>query len=96
LFAIRVDADRLAIGRDEFIRELQSRGVACSVHWRPLHLHRYYLETFAWDSGCLPAATREWRRLISLPIYPSMTAAERNHVAESVKAVCARFAKAAR
>lgn len=93
LFAIRLHLNRLNIDRNEFISELQRLGVGCSVHWRPLHLHPYYRQTFAWDPAALPHATEAWTRLVSLPIFPSMTAADRHHVSETVKDVCARFRK---
>ena len=72
LFPIRLRLDRLSISRNTFIDELRERGVACSVHWRPLHLHPYYAETFGWRPEDLPAATAVWERLISLPIFPGM------------------------
>ena len=55
--------------------ELKTAGVGCSVHWRPLHLHPYYEETFGWRAdGACPTATRTWERLISLPIFPGHAA----------------------
>ena len=53
----------LAIDRNAFMDELKAPGVGCSVHWRPLHLHPYYEETFGWKSEDLPVATRVWERL---------------------------------
>ena len=72
LFPIRLRLDRLTIDRNQFIQELRERGIGSSVHWRPLHLHPYYQETFGWRPDHFPVATREWERLISLPLYPSM------------------------
>ena len=63
-------------------------GVGCSVHWRPLHLHPYYEETFAWRPDHLPVASAEWLRLISLPLFPGMSEAERRHVATVVRDLC--------
>ena len=48
LFPIRLRLDRLRIDRNKFIEEIRARGVGCSVHWRPLHLHPYYQESFGW------------------------------------------------
>ena len=53
-----------------FIDELRERGVACSVHWRPLHLHPYYTETFGWRPEDLPTATAVWERLDQPPDLP--------------------------
>ena len=81
--------DRLRIDRNRFIEEIRSRGVGCSVHWRPLHLHPYYEESFGWRPEQLPVATREWTRLISLPLFPGMRDEECGHVLEVVHSVCA-------
>ena len=72
LFPIRLRLDRLSIDRNTVHRRAPERGVGCSVHWRPLHLHPYYTETFGWRPEDLPAATAVWERLISLPIFPGM------------------------
>ena len=88
LFPIRLRLDRLSISRNTVIDELRERGVACSVHWRPLHLHPYYTETFGWRPEDLPAATAVWERLISLPIFPGMRDEEIAAVVENVRAVC--------
>jgi perosamine synthetase len=92
LFPIRLRLDRLTIDRDTFMEELRSAGIGTSVHWRPLHLHPYYTQTFGWREELLPVASREWRRLVSLPIFPSMTCEEGAHVIAQVKRLCAKFA----
>ncbi len=88
LFPIRLRLEGLSIDRGQFIEQLAGRGVACSVHWRPLHLHPYYADTFGWQPDQLPTATREWERLVSLPLYPSMTPEELEHVVASVEETC--------
>jgi perosamine synthetase len=94
LFPIRLRMERLSISRNEFIEELKKRGVGCSVHWRPLHLHPYYRETFGWQPEELPQATRMWERLLSLPIFPGMREDELAQVVGTVKDLCARNSKA--
>ena len=91
LFPIRLRLDRLTIDRNALIEALRARGVGCSVHWRPLHLHPYYEETFHWKSEHLPAASSVWPRLISLPIFPGMREDEQACVVSVVRDLCARF-----
>ena len=93
LYPIRLRLDRLTIDRRRFIDELQQAGVACSVHWRPLHLHPYYQQHFCWDARDFPIATREWERLVSLPLFPTMSREEHAHVVRTVAGLCARFAR---
>jgi dTDP-4-amino-4,6-dideoxygalactose transaminase len=89
LFPIRLRLERLSVDRNAFIEALKGAGVGCSVHWRPLHLHPYYLETFGWRTKDLPIASAVWKRLISLPIFPGMRDGEVDHVIRTVKMLCA-------
>lgn len=93
LFPIRLRLARLKISRDKFIEELKRAGVGCSVHWRPLHLHPYYQKTFGYRAKDLPVATAEWKRLISLPIFPGMREEEIDHVVNTVRRICVRNAR---
>lgn len=91
LFPIRLRIDRLAISRNEFFDKLTATGVSCSVHWRPLHLHPYYQESAdGWDPESCPVATRVWKTLISLPLFPDLRPEEIQHVVESVKSIALR------
>jgi perosamine synthetase len=92
LFAIRLRLDRLTVGRNEFMTELREMGIGCSVHWRPLHLHPYYQETFGWQPQHLPVASSQWQRLVSLPIFPGMRTDEQEYVVDTVHLLCNRFA----
>ncbi len=88
LFPIRLRLEKLGVDRNTFIDELKAAGVGCSVHWRPLHLHPYYEETYGWKPRDLPVATREWERLVSLPIFPGMRDEEVAKVVETVSGLC--------
>jgi perosamine synthetase len=93
LFPIRLRLDRLALSRNALLDELKARGVGCSVHWRPLHLHPYYEQTFGWRPEDLPVATAVWERLVSLPLFPGMREEEVEHVIDTVREVCAARAR---
>lgn len=88
LFLIRLRLDRLTVDRKTFTDELRDRGIGHSVHWRPLHLHPYYQEAFAWDAEHLPVASREWQRIITLPLFPSMTRDELDTVVATLEELC--------
>lgn len=88
LYPIRLRLERLAIDRNAFMDELKRAGVGCSVHWRPLHRHPYYQETFGWQEEQFPVASDQWERLISLPIFPSMREEETLAVVERVRGIC--------
>jgi perosamine synthetase len=93
LYPIRLRLDRLRIDRDEFIVQLKAAGIGCSVHWRPLHRHPYYEETFGWRPEDLPVASDVWQRLVSLPIFPGMSEDEIHYVIETIEGLCQRQSK---
>jgi len=96
LFPIRLRLDTLGVDRDGFIQELRGEGIASSVHWRPLHLHPYYEQTFGWREEDLPVASSVWKRLVSLPLFSSMRQDEVDAVVGAVRRVCARTTLARR
>ena len=95
LFPIRLRLERLSIDRNHFLDLLRGRGVGCSVHWRPLHLHPYYEMTYGWKPHDLPVATAVWKRMISLPLFPGMREDEQEHVITVVRDLCTQHAVAA-
>ncbi|MCB1034211.1 MAG: DegT/DnrJ/EryC1/StrS aminotransferase family protein, partial [Acidobacteria bacterium] len=88
LFLIKLRLDRLTIDRNAFSEELRRRGIGHSVHWRPLHCHPYYAETFAWREEHLPVASAVWPRILTLPLFPSMTDEEHAIVVEALREIC--------
>ena len=84
LYILRLRLDRLNKDRDNFIEALHRRGVACSVHFIPLHLQPYYQRAWGYQPGDFPNAEREYLSCLSLPIYPGMTETEINHVISTV------------
>lgn len=84
LYVIRLDLDRLAISRDQFIAELRTRNIGCSVHFIPVHLLRYYREKYRYQPGDFPVAAREFQRLVSLPLSPAMTDGDVERVIDAV------------
>ena len=73
LYVLRLRLDLLTRDRNSFIQALQRRGVACSVHFIPLHMHPYYQREYGYRVGQFPRAEQEYRACLSLPIYPGMT-----------------------
>jgi dTDP-4-amino-4,6-dideoxygalactose transaminase len=84
LYILRLRLDRLNKDRNGFIEALHRRGIACSVHFIPLHLQPCYRRASGYQPGDFPCAEREYNSCLSLPIYPGMTEAEINQVISAV------------
>lgn len=72
LYVLRLHLDRLTIDRDEFIQKLTERNICTSVHFIPLHVHRYYRKKYGYQAEDFPAAYEQYCRAVSLPIYSKM------------------------
>jgi dTDP-4-amino-4,6-dideoxygalactose transaminase len=89
LYTLRLNLEHLSIGRDEFIVQLGARNIGTSVHFIPIHHHKFYAEKYGYDPEEFPVATGAFRSEVSLPIYPSMTDADISDVIEAVLGVVA-------
>ena len=87
LFVIRLQLERLTIDRAAAIDALGTAGIGTSVHFIPLHLHRYYRERLGARERDFPTATREFHRVISLPLWPGMGDASVDRVIEALEAI---------
>ena len=85
LYTIRLNLDKLAVTRDEFITLLQERGVGTSVHFIPIPLHPFFVSYANLPQNQCPEALALYPRIISLPLYPAMSESDVVRVAEVVK-----------
>ena len=93
LFIVRVQVDRASLTREDFMEALKKRNIGTGIHFRAVHLQKYYAETIKTRRGMLP--NTEWNsdRICSLPLFPDMTAADVDDVVEAIKDVlCGRKA----
>ena len=87
LFIVRLDTDRAGLSRDDFMAELKQRNIGTGLHFRAVHLQKYYRESMGMRRGMLP--NTEWNsdRICSLPLFPDMTVEDVDDVVEAIKEV---------
>jgi dTDP-4-amino-4,6-dideoxygalactose transaminase len=93
LYPLRLKLENLSIDRARFIDLLKEQGIVCSVHWMPLHMHPYYVQTYGYKPEDLPQCAAVWPRLVSLPISPAMPEADVRYVIESVAALAEQHSR---
>ena len=84
LYIVQLDTEKLTIGRDTFVKLLQSRGIGISVHYIPLHIMPYYKNKYGYKAEDFPNTMKVYLSAFSLPIYPGLTEEEYNRVADMV------------
>jgi len=90
LYPVRLRLDHLGTDRAEVISEMKKAGIGTSVHWLPLHMHPYYREKFGYEASDCPCAAAIYPELVSLPLYPDMTAEEVEYVCRTLKEIINR------
>ncbi len=81
LFTIWVNADR----RDAVMNGLLSRGVACVVNYRAIHLLTYFHEIFGFKRGQFPVAEAIGDCTISLPLYCSLPEEDVDYIVQALR-----------
>lgn len=92
LYVLRVLPELLTIDRDQFIVELNERNVGTSVHFIPTHTMTAFRK-LGWKEGDFPMAEKHFERIISLPLYPSMTDEQVQYVVAAVRDIVEKFHK---
>jgi UDP-4-amino-4-deoxy-L-arabinose-oxoglutarate aminotransferase len=87
LFVVRLDTDRAEMSRDDFMAELKTRNIGTGLHFRAVHLQRYYRESMGAYRGMLPHTEWNSDRLCSLPLFPGMTAGDVDEVVDAIRDV---------
>jgi dTDP-4-amino-4,6-dideoxygalactose transaminase len=63
----------LAPARAPFMERLKSLGIGTGLHFEAVHLHAFYRERYGTRPGTLPVAEEVCARIVSLPLFPSLT-----------------------
>jgi dTDP-4-amino-4,6-dideoxygalactose transaminase len=91
LYPILVQLERLSADRDTIMNAIQAENVGIGVHFRAVHLHPFYAETFGFERGMCPIAESYSDRTISLPLYPKMTDGDADDTVAAVRKVLAHY-----
>lgn len=84
---IKLKLENLKVSRDEIFKALKAEGLGVNVHYMPIHLHPYYKNNSGTEEGLCPVAENVYKRIITLPIFPTMTEGDIEDVIGIVKKV---------
>ena len=90
LYPVRLKLELLAAGRGEIFQALRAENIGVNVHYIPVHQHPYYRERFNTEAG-YPVAEDAYERLISLPMFHSMTAQDVEDVIHALRKVVTHY-----
>lgn len=86
LYVIRL-TDNAPVSRDRFIELMAEKGVGCSVHFIPLHLHPYWRDRYNLKPEDFPNALKAYERAVSLPLFTKMNEGDQQRVITAVREI---------
>ncbi len=72
--------------RNRVQRVLERNGIETRIAFPPIHLQPFYRELFGFNEGYLPVTEDTANRILSLPIYATMTREEQDYVVNILQA----------
>ena len=87
---VQLRLDRLRAGRGEVFAALRAEGIGVNVHYIPVHRHSFYRARY--PDVSMPVAEAAYERLLTLPLFASMTDADLDDVVAALAKVTRAYA----
>lgn len=84
LYVIRLQREKISRSHCEVFESLRQQGIGVNLHYIPVHTQPYY-QALGFKPGDFPEAERYYTEAISLPLYPTMTAAQQDLVIAALR-----------
>ncbi len=85
LYTPLVNPEAAKMDRDGFMQAMKERNIGTGLHYRAVHLYPFYREQYGFKRGDFPNAEAVSDRIVSLPLFPSMTDADQDRVIAAMK-----------
>jgi len=84
LFPIQLHLEKIKYSRKEVFNMLREQGIGVNVHYIPIHTQPFY-KRLPYDLGNYPVAESFYEKVITIPLFHSMSDLEQRKVIESIK-----------
>lgn len=91
LYVVMLEPEKLRVDRKTVFEALRAENIGANVHYIPVHYHPYY-RALGYAKGICPVAERAYERMLTLPLFPTMTDADVGDVIEAVRKVLTAYA----
>ena len=93
LYTPLIDIDHLTVDRDTFMAELKARNIGSGLHYSAVHEFSYHANRYGWKPEDFIEAHFVSERILSLPLFPTMTDQDQEDTITAVKEICQKFKK---
>jgi hypothetical protein len=92
MFCVLLPLDEIRISRQQFISEMEGRGIGIGISYEALHLTTL-CRPLGYQQGVFPNAERIARETVTLPLFPGMTREDVERVVEELSDVLMQAAR---
>ncbi len=93
LYTILLDNKKLKINRDEVLTCLHRENIGTGVHYRGIHLHKFYKEKYGFKESDFPNATKISNNTLSLPLSAALNDNDVNDVINALVKILKYYEK---
>jgi perosamine synthetase len=93
LFLALLRLERLTADRDTILDALRAENIGATFHYPLAYRHPFYRERFGCGPGLCPQADAVEPRLVTVPLFPSMTDGDQDDVLRALEKVFAHYAR---
>ncbi len=79
IYPIRIKQGKSTATQRQVYDALQAAAINCNIHYIPVYRQPYY-EGMGFNAGYCPEAERYYKEVLSIPIYPTLTASDQDKV----------------
>ena len=84
LYIIRLKLEQIGKTHRDVFEALRAAGIGVNLHYIPVYLQPYY-QQLGFKPGYCPEAERYYAEIISLPMFPALTAEEQDQVVNALR-----------
>jgi len=92
IYVIALNLNKLSVGRKEVFEALQNENIGVNIHYLPVYLHPYY-QKLGYKKGECQVAEDLYNRIITIPLFPSMSNEDVESVVQGIKKVISYYRK---
>ena len=93
LFVVMLHLEHLTADRDLVLQALRAENIGATMHYPLVYRHPFYARQFGYAPGLCPIAEAVEARLVTLPLFPAMTAEDQDDVLRALDKVCGHYAR---
>lgn len=91
LYVLLLELEQFRASRNQIVDALLAENIGAALHYRALHMHPYYRDTYGYRPDDFPQAAQAGESILSLPLTPCMTEQDVSDVIEAVYKVISAY-----